>query len=199
MPGRFRHGVVDAEAVTAPVDEVAVRPHPRRIVEAARAAQRRRRIGARPSRAHQALQLGDRHRAVIARLDLGVGVEFEAHGCRLAAAAPGVLDGGEPRRRGDLVEQVAGQRVGRFRQHRQRRPRHRRRRGAAGKLVGADHLALAVAAMRPVDRELPRPERTEAFDHDASAPRDRPDRCRDTSAARRAAGTAHRRARSRLP
>ena len=53
--------------------------------------------------------------------------------------------------------------------------------------------------MRPVDRELPRPERTEAFDHDASAPRDRPGRCRDTSAARRAAGTARRRARSRLP
>ena len=53
--------------------------------------------------------------------------------------------------------------------------------------------------MRPVDRELPGPERAEAFDHDASAPRDRPDRCRDTSAARRAAGTARRRARSRLP
>ena len=112
---------------------------------------------------------------------------------------PALLDGGEPRRRGDLVEQVAGLRVGRLRQHRQRRPRHGCRRGAAGKLVGADHLALAVAGMRPVDRELPRSERAEAFDHDASAPRDRPDRCRDTSAARRAAGTAPRRARSRLP
>ena len=53
--------------------------------------------------------------------------------------------------------------------------------------------------MRPVDCKLPRPERTEAFDHDASVPRDRPDHCRDTSAARRAAGTARQRARSRLP
>ena len=83
---------------------------------------------------------------------------------RSAPAALGFPDGGEPRRRGDPVEQIAGQRVGRLRQHRQRRPRHRRRRGAAGEPVGADHLALAVAGMRPVDRELPRPERTEAFD-----------------------------------
>ena len=80
MPGRFRHGVVDAEAVTAPVDQVRVCPHPGRIVEAARAAQRCRRIGVRPARAQEALQLGDRHRAVVARLDFGVGVELEAHG-----------------------------------------------------------------------------------------------------------------------
>ena len=53
--------------------------------------------------------------------------------------------------------------------------------------------------MRPVDRELPASRASQSTQRDASAPRDRPGRCRDTSAARRAAQRAHRRARSRLP
>src|SRR5262245_49874484 len=158
MPGRLCHGVPDTEAVAAPVDEMRVGPHPRSIVKAARAAHCRRSVA---SRTRVAFQVGDRHRAVVVGFDLGIGVELEPPQLRLAAAA--ALDYGEPRRRGDLVEQIAGQRVSCFWQHGQGGPRRRRRRGVTGKLVRVDDLASLVACVRPVDCELPRPERTEAF------------------------------------
>src|SRR5262249_52236960 len=113
------HRVPDAETVVAPVDEMRVSPHPRPVVKAARAAQCRSALLRLPL-AHQALEFGDRHRAVVLRLDFGIGVEFEAP--RYAPpAAPDLFDGGEPRRRGDLVKFIAGLLEGRARQHWQRR------------------------------------------------------------------------------
>src|SRR6516162_10576679 len=137
--------------------------HPRPVLEGARTAQGHQRIGSRPPRAHEAFQLGDRQHAVVARFDLSVRVEFENARRSLAPAVSGLLDGSKPRCRGNGVEQIAGRRVGRFRQHWQGRPRRRRWRGFAGELVSVDYLALAVARVRPVDCELPRPERTEAL------------------------------------
>src|SRR6516164_1400116 len=160
MPCRLSHRVPDAKAVATPVDEMRVGSHPRSIVKAARAAHSRRAVA---PLAHVAFQLGDRHRAVVARFDLSVRVEFENARRSLAPAVSGLLDGSKPRCRGNGVEQIAGRRVGRFRQHWQGRPRRRRWRGFAGELVSVDYLALAVARVRPVDCELPRPERTEAL------------------------------------
>src|SRR6516165_1690450 len=157
VPCRFGHGVVDAEAVAAPVDMSRVGSHPRSIMKAAGAAHCRRAVA---PLAHVALQLAVRHRAVIARFDLSIRVELEAPQFRFASAP---ADRSEPVRARNLVEQVAGQRIGGFWQHGQGGPRRCRRRGAAGELVLIDHFAGPVARMRSVDRELPRPERTEAL------------------------------------
>jgi len=159
MPCCFRHRVPDAETVAAPVNEMRIGSRPRWIMKAARTAHRRRAIAA--LLAHEALQLGNRHRAVVARLDLGIGVELEASQSSFAFTAP--FDRGEPCRCRDFIEQVAGQRISCFRQHRQGCSRCCRRRNAAGELVRVDNLACLVARMRPVDRELPRPQRAEAL------------------------------------
>src|SRR6516162_11474083 len=100
---------------------------------------------------------------MLARLDLGIGVKLEAPQLSLAAAAA-ALDYGEPRRGGDLIEQIASLLVRRLWQHRQGRPRRRRRGHAAGEPIGADDLAHPVAGVRPVNGELSRSERTEALD-----------------------------------
>src|SRR5262249_42158024 len=102
---------------------------------------------------------------VLVRPGGGLGVAFERAIRSLAPAVSDLLDGGEPRCRGNAVEQIAGRRIGRFRQHWQGRPQRRRWRGSAGELVSVDYFALAVASMRPVDSQLPCPERTEAFNH----------------------------------
>src|SRR5262249_57378438 len=101
---------------------------------------------------------------VLVRPGGGLGVAFERAIRSLAPAVPGLLDGREPRRRGNAVEQIAGRRVGRLRQHWQGRPQRRRWRGSAGELVSVDYFALAVTRMRPVDRELPRPKRAKTLD-----------------------------------
>src|SRR6516162_11164623 len=100
---------------------------------------------------------------MLARLDLGIGVKLEAPQLSLAAAAA-ALDYGEPRRGGDLIEQIASLLVRRLWQHRQGRPRRRRRRHAAGEPVGADDLAHPVAGVRPINGELSRSERAKALD-----------------------------------
>ena len=75
-------------------------------------------------------------------------------------SAPAALFDGRPSRgSGDLVELIAGLGVGRLGQYRQLAQAPRRRRGAVGELVDA------VAIARPVDGELSRRQRAEAFDH----------------------------------
>ena len=79
---------------------------------------------------------------------------------RAVGAAPAALfDRRPPRGSGDLVELIADLGVGRLGQYRQLAERRRRRRGAVGELVDA------VAIARPVDGELSRRQRAEAFDH----------------------------------
>src|SRR5262249_62130772 len=62
------------------------------------------------------------------------------------------------------AERMASLGEGRLRQPGQGRAGRRRRRGAAGETVAADHYA-SITGMWPVDPELPRPERAKTFDH----------------------------------
>ena len=195
MPSRFRHGVVDAEAVTAPIDEMRVRPHPRLIVKAARATQRRRHIAAlRMRRSSSATVI-----APWSCVSITVSASSSKHRGerpRLALVSFTVVS---PAAAAISSNRSQASRVSRLRQHRQGRPRRRRRRGPASELVGVDDLAPVGCARAARRWQTAASRASRNIRPCALAPRDRPGRLRGTSAARRAAGTARRCAQSRLP
>src|SRR5262249_38284712 len=63
----------------------------------------------------------------------------------------------------DLIEKITSRHKSRFWQHGEKLPRRICRRRTACETVSVDHRAV-FAGMRPIDSELPRPARTEAFD-----------------------------------